>query len=324
MKKAFYQIRFIVLGILLSVTASAQQIVNPVLNHDFPDPTVINVNGKYYGYATNSVVNGKYAHIQLAISADLAHWEDAGDALPEGAVWAGRDFWAPHVIYDPKLRQYVMFYSARYKTKDMDMCIGVAFSSKPEGPFVDMGVPLIGGKSYINIDPCAIIDSKSGKKLLYWGSDHVPINVRELSDDWKSFKPGSKPQPVVYPAKEKDYSTLVEGPWVDYDKGYYYMYYSGDNCCGPHAHYAVMVARAKSPFGPFQRLGEVNGTGSSVILEKDESWLAPGHNSIFRDNKGSIYMAYHAIQTNPHNGGRVLLISPVKYKKGWPVVITKP
>lgn len=321
MKKALYQIKYTLLGVLLSVAASAQQIVNPVINHDFPDPTVINVNGKYYGYATNSVVNGKYVHIQLAISDDLAHWQDAGDALPEGATWAGRDFWAPHVIYDKKQNQYVMFYSARSKSKDMDMCIGVAFSSKPEGPFVDMGKPLIGGKSYINIDPCAIIDPKSGKKLLYWGSDHVPINVQELSEDWTSFKPGSKPQPVVYPRQEKAYSTLVEGAWVDYHKGYYYLYYSGDNCCGASANYAVMVARAKKPFGPFQRLGEANGTGSSVILEKDANWLAPGHNSIFRDNNGKVYIAYHAIKNNPRGGGRVLLINQIIYKKGWPVVI---
>jgi arabinan endo-1,5-alpha-L-arabinosidase len=323
MKKIFYQTWFVLLGVLLSGAVSAQQIVNPVINHDFPDPTVINVAGKYYGYATNSVVNGKYEHIQLATSSNLGHWDDAGDALPDGATWAGRDFWAPHVLYDSKQRQYVMFFSARSKTKDMDMCIGVAFATKPEGPFIDMGAPLIGGKGYINIDPFAIIDPKSGKKLMYWGSDHVPINVRELSDDWKSFKPGSEPQPVVYPAREKAYSTLVEGPWVDYHRGYYYIYYSGDNCCGPDANYAVMIARAKSPFGPFQRLGEANGTGNSVILEKDENWVAPGHNSIFRDNNGNAYIAYHAIRTS-HKGGRVLLISPVVYKKGWPIVITKP
>lgn len=323
MRKIIYQTQFVLLGVLLSIGVSAQQIVNPVLHHDFPDPTVINVAGKYYGYATNSVVNGIYEHIQLATSADLANWQDAGDALPDGATWAGRDFWAPHVLYDAKQQQYVMFFSARSKTKDMDMCIGVAFAAKPEGPFIDMGAPLIGGKGYVNIDPCAIIDPKSGKKLLYWGSDHVPINVQELTDDWKSFKTGSKPQPVVYPAQEKAYSTLVEGPWLDYDKGYYYMYYSGDNCCGTHANYAVMIARAKSPFGPFQRLGEANGTSSSVILEKDKNWLAPGHNSIFRDNKGNVYMAYHAINAL-HQGGRVLLINPVVYKKGWPVIIIKP
>jgi len=82
-----------------------------------------------------------------------------------------------------------------------------------------------------------------------------------------------------------------------------------------------MVARAKKPFGPFQRLGEANGTGSSVILAKDANWLAPGHNSIFRDNNGKIYIAYHAIKNNPRGGGRVLLINQIVYKKGWPVVI---
>lgn len=310
-------------ALLLTALASAQQLINPVLNHNFPDPTIINIDGKYYGYATNSTVNGVFEHIQLATSADLAHWQDAGDALPAGAAWAKGDFWAPHVLFDPEMQRYIMFFSARSKTRDLEMCLGVAFAAKPEGPFVAMGAPLIGGKGYINIDPFAMIDPGSGKKLLYWGSDHVPIKVQEMSDDWRSFKPETKPEPVIYPAQEKKYNTLVEGPWVDYHKGYYYLYYSGDNCCGPEADYAVMVARSKRPFGPFQRLGEANGTGSSVILEKDKNWLAPGHNSIFRDTKGNVYTAYHAIQIL-HNGGRLLMISPVVYKKGWPVIITQP
>lgn len=321
MKKVIRCYQLLLLLFICSVKGYAQQaIVNPVLNHDFPDPTIIQVNGKYYGYATNSVVSGKYAHIQLAVSTDLAHWQDAGDALPNGAAWAKRDFWAPHVIYNQQQHKYVMFYSARSASPDADMGIGVAFADKPEGPFIDKGTPLISGKGYVNIDPCAIVDPKSGKKLLYWGSDHVPIKVQELSDDWTSFKLGSTAQPVVLPAQEKQYSSLVEGPWVDYDKGYYYLYYSGDNCCGPHANYAVMIARAKSPFGPFQRLGEANHTNNSVILEKNEQWFAPGHNSIFRDEKGHIYIAYHAISATK-KGGRVLMISPVVYKKGWPMVL---
>lgn len=322
MKKYLYSYPVLFWLLVASINTFAQQaIVNPVINHDFPDPTLIRVQGKYYGYATNTVVNGKYLHIQLVASTDLNHWSDATDALPNGALWAKRDFWAPHVVYDPQQKKYILFYAARSATPGADMCIGVAFAGSPEGPFVDKGSPLIAGKGYVNIDPFAMIDPKSGKKLLYWGSDHVPIKVQELSDDWKSLKPGTNAIPVVFPAQEKAYSTLVEGPWVDYYKGFYYLYYSGDNCCGPNANYAVMIARSKNAFGPFQRMGEADGTGKSVILEKDDQWLAPGHNSIFRDDKGNIYIAYHAIQTNPRGGGRVLLISPVKYEHGWPVII---
>jgi arabinan endo-1,5-alpha-L-arabinosidase len=268
------------------------------------------------------MVNGKFVHIQLAGSTDRTNWKDVGDALPAGAAWATRDYWAPHVIYDAKQKKYVMFFSAESKVDTSGKCIGVAFSDSPEGPFVAEDQPLISGKDFEDIDPCAIIDPKSGKKLMYWGSGFHPIQVQELSDDWKSFKKGSRPRAVMYPKQEGRYDKLIEGTWVDYADGYYYMYYSGDNCCGVSANYAVMVARSKHAFGPFQRLGQANGSGSSVILEKNRFWTAPGHNSIFRDEKGHVYIAYHAIATgvSMKPAGRVLMISPVVYEKGWPVV----
>lgn len=296
-----------------------------LLNHDFPDPTVIHENGKYYAYATNTVVNGKFAHIQVASSSDLIHWKDEGDALPGGAPWASKDYWAPHVLYDGKMKKYVMFFSGESAARDTGKCLGVAFSDDPAGPFIARETPLVCGEGFVNIDPMAIQDPASGKKLLYWGSGFQPIKVQELSDDWASFKSGTTPKPLILPGQEKDYDKLVEGAWVNYHKGQYYLYYSGDNCCGPHANYAVMVARADNPFGPFVRYGEKNGTGSSVILQKSVDWLAPGHNSIFSDGKGNEYIAYHAIPidktTLKPGGSRLLLISRIKYKKGWPFVV---
>src|SRR5690606_8585959 len=120
---------------------------------------------------------------------------------------------------------------------------------------------------------------ETGKKLLYWGSDFQPIKVQELTDDWSNFKPGTSPKPLVFPARENNYDRLIEGAWVDYHNGKYYLYYSGDNCCGAEAHYAVMVARADHAMGPFKSYGEINNTGNSVILERNNQWLAPGHNS---------------------------------------------
>jgi arabinan endo-1,5-alpha-L-arabinosidase len=226
-----------------------------------------------------------------------------------------------------------MFFSAKNNDTSVNMCIGVAFSKNPEGPFVDKGSPILQGKGFSNIDPMAIIDPKSEKRILYWGSDFAPIRVQELNDDWKSFKNGSEAKAILFPNKNKDYEKLIEGAWVDYHNEKYYLYYSGDNCCGDHANYAVMVARSGNPFGPFETLGEANGSGNSVILEKDSSWFAPGHNSIMKDNKGQTWIAYHAIWPNEAAMARaeqknkyvrrVMCIEPVEYINGWPVVQKK-
>lgn len=308
---------------------------NPVLDKDFADPTVINSNGTYYAYATQSRHNGKMINIQVASSKDLFNWKYEGDALPHKPLWASntQSFWAPDVFYDSTMNQYVMFYSAKSDDTNMNMCISVAFSKRPAGPFIDKGSPILYGKGFSNIDPMAFIDPQTGKKILYWGSDFAPIKVQELNDDWKSFKEGSTAIPVIFPGKENEYSKLIEGAWVDYHDGKYYLYYSGDNCCGDNANYAVMVARANNPFGPFERMGEANGTGSSVILEKDSTWFAPGHNSVIKDNKGNSWIAYHAIWKNEVEASRamkenkyvrrVMCIEPVVYKNGWPVVEKK-
>lgn len=317
-------------GLLLFFTgfvflSYGQHLHNPVADRNFPDPTVIRAGGRYYAYATNSTVNGKEVHIQVASSADLQHWEFEGDALPEKPVWAEKDFWAPHVLFDASLKKYVLFYSGESADPKTGKCLGVAFADSPGGPFLDKGSPLICGEGFACIDPFAFIDPETGKKLLYWGSDFQPLKVREMTGDWTAFMPGARAEPLVYPGKEKTYDRLIEGAWVDYHQGWYYLYYSGDNCCGPGAHYAVMVARSRQATGPYVTLGEAGGTGNSVILEQNGQWLAPGHNSIFQDHEGNQYIAYHAIYKDPSKrNGRVFCISSLRYQQGWPVVDTVP
>ena len=311
---------------LFTVNVQAQAppyIHNPVINKDFPDPTIVPFNGKYYAYATNSTVHGKLAHIQVAVSENLQDWTILGDALPTRPTWADHDFWAPHVLFDEDLNKYVLFYSGE---SGKGKCLGVAYASKPEGPFIDMGKPLLCGEGFVNIDPMAFVDPKSKTKLLYWGSGHQAIKVQEMKNDWSGFKEGSQSKEIMLPRQEGKYDNLIEGAWIDFHEGYYYLYYSGDNCCGTTASYAVLVARAKHPMGPFQRLGADQPSNSSAILEKDSAWLAPGHNSIFRDQTGHAYIAYHAIPINKKTGkpdayGRVALIKPIVYKSGWPMVV---
>jgi arabinan endo-1,5-alpha-L-arabinosidase len=181
----------------------------------------------------------------------------------------------------------------------------------------------------VNIDPMAFDDPESGKHLLYWGSGFQPIKVQELAADRLSFARGSSPLDLVAPNPAKNaFPVLVEGSWVILHGGYYYLFYSGDNCCGPKANYAVMVARSRSATGPFETLEQASGKPHSIILEKRGYWIAPGHNSIITDGAGHDWIVYHAVdarnsKVNPSdepNTRRVMLIDRIRWVNGWPAI----
>src|SRR5262245_56421995 len=252
---------------------------NPVLDEDFPDPAVILApDGYYYAYGTQTLRDGHWINIQVTRSADLVRWEHVGDALPHKPAWAleTQDFWAPSVIYDRST--YFMYYSAT-----PDVChqherghaLAVATSASPSGPFVDMGMPMLLGAGFEYIDPMAFDDPVTGKHLLYWGSGYQPIRVQELSPDRLSFAPDSAPIDLIWPnGREGGFPRLVEASWVILHDGSYYLFYSGDNCCGPDADYGVMIARSESATGPFETLEQAKGVPHSLILFKNDRWLA--------------------------------------------------
>ena len=153
--------------------------------------------------------------------------------------------------------------------------------------------------------------------------------MQELAPDGLSFTPGSSPKDLVAPAPVKGaFPVLVEGAWVIRRGGWYYLFYSGDNCCGPKANYAVMVARSRSAVGPFETLEQATGKPHSIILEKRGDWIAPGHNSIITDAAGHDWIVYHAVDTrhprekpaDEPNTRRVMLIDRIFWKNGWPSI----
>jgi arabinan endo-1,5-alpha-L-arabinosidase len=309
--------------------------VNPILDSDFPDPAVIHApDGFYYAYATQTLRDGKWINIQLARSTDLIHWEFLGDALPEKPDWAQetQDFWAPSVIFDGST--YFMYYSATpdvCHVHEAGHALAVATSSSPTGPFVDMGMPLLLGAGFEYIDPMAFDDPATGKHLLYWGSGFQPIKVQELAADRMSFVPESKQIDLIWPnGKNGAFPRLVEASWVLFRDGFYYLFYSGDNCCGPDAEYGVMVARSQSATGPFETLEQAKGIPNSLMLERNDRWLAPGHNCLVTDKKGDVWMIYHAIdverprqrQQDEINSRRVLMIDRIDWRDGWPWIGT--
>lgn len=318
-------------GPLVRAEAPAQY-ANPVLDSDFPDPSVIRAaDGYYYAYATQTQRAGRWLNLQVARSADLVHWQHLGDALPAKPRWAAttQDFWAPDVVRDG--RRYIMYYSAKPDNADErhGLCLAVATASSPAGPFTDMGHPLKCGQSFVNIDPKAMDDPVSGDRLLYWGSGFEPIKVQELGPDRMSFAPGTSARNLVAPNPVKGaFPVLVEGAWVIRRGGYYYLFYSGDNCCGPKANYAVMVARSRNAEGPFQTLEQATGQAHSIILQKRGYWVAPGHNSVVTDRAGQDWIVYHAVDArrpretpkDELNTRRIMLIDRIRWIDGWPQI----
>lgn len=308
-----------------SRAAGAETYQNPVLDHDFPDPAVLKAkDGYFYAYATQTPVNGQFYNVPLARSKDLVRWEIVGDALPQKPAWAAttQNFWAPHVTEVGG--RYVMYYSADPDTRD-GLALAVAIADSPAGPFTDVGKPLFKGPGFENIDPFPFDDPVTGKKLLYWGSGFKAIKVRELTPDGLAFAPGSVAKEIVLP-QQKPYEHLIEGAWVIRRQGWYYLFYSGDNCCERETRYAVMVARSRSALGPFEKLAEATGRADSVILGPSDRWIGVGHNSLITDAAGQDWMLYHAIDPaqkfipGTQNVLRPMLIDPVDYRDGWPVV----
>lgn len=303
---------------------------NPVIDSDFPDPAVLSAaDGFQYVYATQTERDGKWLNIQLARSRDLINWQHLGDALPVKPAWASKtqDFWAPHVSRHGD--NYHLYYSAKPDAALADakrgLCLAVATSRSPQGPFTDIGRPLHCGESFVNIDPMEFDDPATGKHLLYWGSGFGPIKVQELAADLVSFAPGTRPVdlvPVVKSDDPGDYQRLVEGAWVVRRGGYYYLFFSGDNCCGPKAHYAILVARSRLATGPFELPAD------KVVMELNRDWTAPGHNSVATDASGRDWMLYHAVDvrrprskpSDEVNTRRVMLIDRMEWISGWPRV----
>lgn len=111
------------------------------LDFAIADPTVIFVTkgkdkGYFYAYGTSDDIG---CHgIQSWRSRDLAHWESMGIAFqPDyNDTWAVNNYWAPEVIYDEELNMYCMFYNAYNILDSNRLCLSVAYSETPDGPFL--------------------------------------------------------------------------------------------------------------------------------------------------------------------------------------------
>ena len=115
----------------------------PVHAGDFPDPSVMEWLGTYYGFATqNFAAPSQTINIQVSTSSNGVNWSQQSgvDALPTVGSWAkAGNTWAPSVVRDNTDNDFVMYYTAT-EIQTGDQCIGVATSLLPEGPYTDNSI----------------------------------------------------------------------------------------------------------------------------------------------------------------------------------------
>lgn len=290
---------------------------NPVLPVDCPDPGVMHDGAFYYLVCTSDSPDDVFP---IRRSHDLVHWSDAGFVFPGHAShpWAGGNFWAPemHRMADGS---YVAYYSARDRDNGR-LCVGTATATHPLGPWDESDEPIVCHDDFGVIDPTYFRDD-DGQAYLYWKEDgndpasdktlhgHTRIRAQRLGPDGLSL--------VGTPTTLIDHSldweeNLVEAPSVVKHGGSYFLFYSANSYCDDR--YAVGVARASSPLGPFTK----NPTGDP-ILSSGNGFDGPGHGSIV-DGTWFVYHAWNAGETcHDDDSARRILVDRISWST-WPTI----
>lgn len=275
------------------------------------------------------------------VSPDLVHWTYVGDALPapppQAAPRAG--LWAPELAWvDGRYRLY-------YTITDVvdalspepgctsDSAIGAASSDSPLGPWVPEPGLVVpprragpGCNFHWTFDP-DLVSLPDGRRLLFHGSYGGGLWVQPL--DRAALRPQG-------PAVQVSRSHRYEGAEVVQHGGWWWLFASSSDCCnGALTGYGVSVGRARDPLGPYvdrdgHGLLDARVGGTPVLLQNGNRWVGPGHNSVFTDDLGRWWTAYHAMDrdraqwTGSRLTRRALLIDPITWVDGWPQVMGGP
>ena len=325
------------------------------------DPSIIKADdGYYYIYGS---------HMAAARSADLIDWEyisrdatNAGCTLVENVQTQMKEalsyaktttFWAPDVVQLPDGR-YAFYYCTCEGSSPLSM-LGVAFSDKPEGPYVNDKVLLKSGYSGYNanhypnvIDPCLFYDADDRLWMVY-GSYSGGIYILEMDPATGYILEGQG----AYGKKLLGGNhARIEGPYILYspETEYYYLFLSFGGL-NANDGYNIRVCRSKNPDGPYEdALGQnmINCKGRNGTYFNDPdyepygvklmggyefmaapgdknrftlAYRSPGHNSAYYDEEtGRYFLVFHTRFANTGESFQVRVHQMYMNEAGWPVV----
>ncbi|KAK0670835.1 family 43 putative glycoside hydrolase [Cercophora samala] len=276
------------LSLLHLITATS-----PLLNHDFPDPSILlDSSGTYYAFATSLLTGSSPKNIQVASApSPLGPWTYIDtDPLPNPGSWTagpGSLTWAPSVVQLSD-NSYVMYYSGQLSGNNSAYhCVGAAKSTSITGPYSPLSQPIAcplsqGGA----IDPSGFLDPPTGKRYLVYKVDgnslghggscgnsvapqvSTPIILQPVADDGMTFV---GEETTILDRTEED-GPLVEAPdlYWDGETGTYVLFYS--NHCWSEEGYSVNYATSGRLEGGYKRASK----GSLIATGDGLGVVAPG------------------------------------------------
>ncbi|HET9571802.1 MAG TPA: family 43 glycosylhydrolase [Bacteroidales bacterium] len=152
---------------------------------DAHDGRISQFNGVYYWYGTaygNTSGFKSSNYYQCYSSTDLTHWKKEGTLLknaPQGI------YYRPHVVYNPKTKQYVLWYN--WYAQLWEGKFGVAVASRPTGPFkiVNSNVTVFNSANGVG-DFGLFVDDDSVAYLVYNTINGHRGSVEKLKPDYLS------------------------------------------------------------------------------------------------------------------------------------------
>lgn len=302
-----------VIGTSGSAAAQENHYQNPVGPIGFGDVSVIEDDGTYYAYGTETPQD----IVPIAESTDMANWTYIAPALESPPSWRsdGAGVWAPDINYYNG--QYHLYYSYSLWGSNNNPGIGLAMSDTPDGPFTDQG-PVFREQDLEMtnaIDPdFYVVD---GTPYMIWGSWNG-IHGVQLNDAGDDYVSGTS----FHLAGNKR-----EGPMIVQENGYYYLFYSTGHCCdGYNSTYEVEVGRSENFQGPYSNqngtdLRDLNQNRSGVaVLTGDSYFTGPGHNDAYQDPDSNWWMYYH-VEATTDDETRYMMVDRIQWDSNdWPVV----
>ena len=274
--------------------------IKPVVDSNFADPDVLLVGGVYHAYATNTGGD----NVQHKTSTDLVKWTTRADAAPTLGDWVGacsfepggatdRCIWAPEV--SKVAGGYALYYTARDKLAPRQ-CIGVSFSTTPDGPFTPVGTdPLVcpdGQRGAPNLGGAidASTFEENGQLYLLWKSDGnccslpATIFIQPLSSDGRTL---TAPATPLISNTQVFEGAVVEAPVLFKKGSVYYLFYSANDFGG--GNYRTGYATSTSMNGPYVK-------SDTELMTTDlfhGTVRGPGGQDVFVNKNGGTSIIFH-------------------------------